>query len=190
MSDFTELSFFAHDINEDIDISANVEEINTTMLAKDMYPNRKVWEELGFVFIYIPGEDDLYSAIMPEGWFIKSSDCPRSDIFDENGMHRGALFYNGRTYMKLFNRYKVFEEVTEDSLTKSIYFGNKDEKLFCAGEVCFSDNLSYEEKEAKCIEVNELWDLAMKFANENYPDWTDVGAYWDLINDKEKGTAK
>ena len=47
-----------------------------------------------------------------------------------------------------------------------------------------------EAKEEKYVEVNKLWHLAFDFANENYPDWKDVTAYWDITNDKEKNKVK
>ena len=184
------------DENDSIDMRTEVQEnVVNTLMAREMEPNKRVWEKLGFVFSSIPGDDDLYNAIMPEGWSMRGTDHSMwTDIIDENNMIRGSMFYKAAFYdrracMNLSARYKVFEEKTDLSVIK-VYFGNENEKIFCAGEVFIPENLSYEAKEEKYVEVNKLWHLAFDFANENYPDWKDVTAYWDITNDKEKNKVK
>ena len=46
--------------------------VGKTMMAKDMYPSQEVWEQLGFTFRDIPGDDVLCKATLPEGLKHKS----------------------------------------------------------------------------------------------------------------------
>lgn len=165
----------------------NVEIIDGVVMPREMHPSRKDWEDLGFTFNDIPGDNVLCVATLPEGWSIKPTDQPMwSDVVDENGITRGDMFYRASTYdrdahMKLWPRYGIRREVIGKET--EIYFGNADEKLFVAGSVTVDFNASKEEIENQFETINELILVAQDFANENYPYWENVHAYW---NDNKK----
>ena len=165
--------------------------LESVKMAKDMRPSREDWEKLGFFFAEIPSDDVLCRAILPEGWKISKTEHPLwSEIFDENGRKRGSMFYKDafcdrNAYMNLIPRYKVDYDFVDDVNTE-VYFGNDQEKLFVAGQVSIPKDAPLEERMAKYTERDRLMYIARKYADENYPDWEDIHAYW---ND-EKGVSK
>ena len=165
----------------------NVKTIDGVVMPREMHPSRKDWEDLGFIFSDIPGDNVLCVATLPDGWSIKPTDQPMwSDVVDENGITRGDMFYRASTYdrdahMKLWQRYGIRREIIGEET--EIYFGNADEKLFVAGRVTIDFNASKEEIEKQFDTINELIMAAQDFADENYPFWENVHAYW---NDNKK----
>lgn len=160
--------------------------VNNTMMAKEMRPSREEWEKLGFSFTDIPYDDVLCKAVMPEGWSLKSTDHAMwNEIFDENGMKRGSMFYKASFYdrsahMSLERRYGVcVDYIGEDFSTIEVYFGNSSEKLFVAGRVQIPQN-GCRAKRLDCYEEEDrLKEVAKRFGDENYPDWENVHAYWN-----------
>ena len=154
-----------------------------TKVAKRMTPSREEWEQLGFVFTDIPGDDVLCSAVLPEGWSVRATGYSSRDyeIIDENGMKRGRMFYEPigprgyRTaHMNLQPRYSVCSRGVGYA-TAAIYFGNDEEILFVAGQIHQPANRTNESAAA----WDKLCDIAKQFGDENYPDWENVHAYWD-----------
>lgn len=154
--------------------------IRNTMMAKRMWPSREDFEQLGFSFEDIPGDEVLCYATLPQGWSMKKTDHSMwNDIIDQNGMIRGSMFYKASAYdrnahMDLNCRYYICSRyVDEDHLIKEVYFGNEKEILFVAGQTPID---AYDD-------IEKLKALAKQYADENYPDWENVHAYWD--KDKE-----
>lgn len=171
--------------------------IRNIMMAKEMRPSREEWEQLGFVFTDIPGDDVLCSAVLPEGWSIKATDHSMwNEIIDENGMKRGSMFYKAAFYdrsahMSLERRYGVCSSyVGDDYSTTEVYFGNNEEKLFVAGQVHYSKDATREERAAKYEEEEKLRAIAKQFGDENYPGWESVHAYWDNEKEISNGLSK
>ena len=171
--------------------------IGQTMMAKDMYPSQEVWEQLGFTFRDIPGDDVLCKATLPEGWSIKATDHSMwNEIFDANGNLRGTMFYKAAFYdrsahMSLNPRYRVHSEyIGEDSRTVEVYFGNAQEKIMVAGQVYLKRCATPEEKKEIWDKQNMLLEQATKFAQENYPDWQNVVAYWDDARTLSQGESR
>ena len=171
--------------------------VNNTMVAKEMLPSRKDWEQLGFTFSDIPGDDVLCKATLPEGWRIKATDHSMwNDIIDQNGRKRGSMFYKSSFYdrsahMNLNCRYGVrLDYIGEDYATTEIYFGNDSEKLFVAGQVCTPKNATREERLARYAEEDRLKAIAKKFGDENYPNWQSVHAYWNDEKELSHGTTR
>ena len=165
-------------------------DVRKTMLAKDMYPSKEVWEQVGFTFTDIPGDDVLCKATLPEGWSIKATDHSMwNEIIDAKGHVRGTMFYKAAFYdrsahMSLNSRYRVHSEyIGEDSRTVEVYFGNAQEKIMVAGQVYLKRYATPEEKKEIWDKQNMLLEQATKFAQENYPDWQNVIAYWDEDRD-------
>ena len=171
--------------------------VRNTRMAKEMIPSREEWEQLGFVFTDIPGDDVLYSATLPEGWSMKAtSHSMWNEIIDSNGMKRGSMFYKAAFYdrhahMSLECRYGVRSiYIGEDYSTTEVYFGNDNEKLFVAGQVHIPNNATQEERHAKRAERDKLVSIAKQFGDENYPDWESVHAYWEIDKELSQGTSK
>ncbi len=161
--------------------------MNGFIMPREMHPTKEAFEKLGFVFKDIPGDDVLCYGALPEGWSIRPTDQSTwHDIVDENGITRGDMFYRASSYdrdahMKLFCRYRVRREIIDGET--EIFFGNETEKLFVAGRVKIDFDASREEVESQFERTNMLIMKAQKFADENYPDWENVHAYW---NDNKK----
>lgn len=159
------------------------EMVNGFIMPREMHPSREDFEELGFVFRDIPGDDVLCYASLPEGWSIKPTDQPMwSDLVDENGVSRGDMFYRNSRYdrdahMKLWHRYGIRREVIGDET--EIYFGNATEKLFVSGRITMDFERPQEEIQEQFNKFDELMMLTKKFADTVYPDWENVHAYWD-----------
>ena len=171
--------------------------VNNTMVAKKMRPSRQDWEQLGFAFSDISGDDVLCKATLPEGWIIVPTDHSMwNDIIDQNGRKRGSMFYKSSFYdrdahMDLNCRYGVRSDyIGDDYSTTEIYFGNDSEKLFVAGQVHRQKNATREEILAEYDEMDRLKAMAKKFGDENYPDWKNVHAYWDDEKEKTHGTSR
>ena len=172
---------------EHMEKEGQTEAVKNTMMAIKMNPKKEEWEKLGFVFTEIPGDDVLCNAQMPEGWSMKATDHSMwSEIIDNKGLKRGSMFYKAsfydrRAHMSLEPRYRVCVRYIDDNYTtKEIYFGNEKEKLFIAGQLYIPKDASNEEFKTKMEEEDKLKSIAFEFAKENYPDWKDVNAYWDI----------
>ena len=173
------------DVIEHMEAEGQERVVKNTMMAKKMRPSKEAWEQLGFVFTDIPADDVLCNATLPEGWSLRVTDHSMwNEIIDENGMIRGSMFYKAAFYdrdahMSLQCRYAVRSSyVGDDYSTTEVYFGNENEKLFVAGQVHVSEDISREEKCARYNKIEELRAVAQKFGDENYPDWQNVHAYW------------
>lgn len=160
--------------------------VNNIMLAKNMRPSRESWERLGFTFLDIPDDDVLCKASLPEGWRIEATEHSMwNNIIDEKGRTRGSMFYKAAFYdrnahMDLSCRYGVRSDyIDDDCTTTEIYFGNKDEKIFVAGQVHMPKDATKEVRFANYEKEEKLYELAKQFGNENYPNWLDASAYWD-----------
>ena len=154
--------------------------ISNTMMARKMWPSKEHFEQLGFIFEDIPGDDVLCYATLPDGWSMKETDNAMcTNIIDENRVIRGSLIYKAavydrRAHMYLKCHYMVCSRYAdEDHLIDEIYFGNEKEILFVAGQTPID---AYDD-------IEKLKALAKQYAYENYPDWENVHAYWD--KDKE-----
>ena len=167
--------------------------VNNALLARKMRPSREAWEKFGFEFIDDYEDEVLIEAKLPEGWSIRATDHSMwNEIVDANGYVRGNMFYKSSFYdrdahMDLCRRYGIHSDyVDEDYTTSEIYFGNRNEKIFVAGQVCIPRGLSAEERKAKSEEKDRLFDMAKEFADKYYPNWEDVNAYWDLDKNKTR----
>ena len=159
--------------------------VNNTMVAKKMFPARENWEELGFTFTDIPGDNVLCKATLPEGWEMVAIDHSMwNNIIDEQGRVRGSMFYKAAFYdrearMELNQRYRIIIDYLDDHVTTEVYFGNPKEKVFVAGQIHKADFSSQESIDAYYDELRRLENLTKNYANLYYPNWRDETAYWD-----------
>ena len=178
---------------ESIEAEGMAEAIQETLLPKDMDPERSEWEALGFEFTEIPNDELMYRAKLPKGWRMVSTNHPMStDMIDELGRRRGAMFYKASIYdrkasMYLCRRYKVNLERKVDGFdaTSTVYFGNPQERLFVAGEVIFSYKSPMEEQAKAVEQIDALEEVAKAWGLEHYPDCEDIHAYWDIEPEKQ-----
>lgn len=181
---------------ENMEVEGQQKAIRRNKMAKSMRPEKEIWEQLGFKFSEIEDDDILYDATLPEGWSMQATEHAMwINILDPNGRIRGKMFYKAAFYdrradMSLNCRYDIYtEHVDKDYSTRIVYFGNPEEKLFVAGQIK-RRNSTGEEGLKAYREEQELREIATKWANENYPDWKNVNAYWDLPTKKESKTKK
>jgi len=171
-----------------------MEAVNSSRVSKKMFPDKSLWESLGFKFKDIPNDDVLYEAELPEGWKVIPTEHQMwNNIVDKNNMVRATMFYKASFYdrdshMSLECCYSIFTQYDKDNNEK-ICFGNVNEVLFCAGQVYKPQNSSPEERRKMHDDRERLSMIAKKFAEENYPDWENPLAYWDSF-EKEKAPQK
>ena len=159
------------------------------LMPRDIKPSKDLWEELGFEFIDIPGDDVLCSVIMPAGWKLQPIGHSVSSIWnyivDEHGMKRGFMdyyadFIDRSAYMVLKNRYRVCDDyIDRDFLETEVWFGNDEEKLFVAGQVYIHRYASFEEKIIYKEKIDKLKAIAKIYGDELYPGWENVNSYWE-----------
>lgn len=172
---------------ENMEAEGQQEVVRKTLMAKDMRPRKEVWEQLGFTFEDIPNDRVLCNATLPEGWSIQATEHAMwNNILDQNGTVRGKMFYKAAFYDRSANmylqcRYQVCTNyIGKDYSITEIYFGNDTEKLFVAGTISKNLNASREARLRFYDEEEKLKQQATNWAKENYPDYEDVTAYWNL----------
>lgn len=175
-----------NDVIEHMEKESQEKVVKNIMMAREMSPNKEEWEQLGFIFTDIPGDNVLCNVVLPEGWSLKATDHSMwNDIIDENGMVRGSMFYKSSFYdreahMTLNRRYGVCSCcVNGDYSTREIFFGNENEKLFVAGQTHISKDMSREDRLMIYERQKQLEKMAQEFGDENYPGWESVHAYWE-----------
>ncbi len=168
----------------------------------------KLLDRAGFKISEIPNDVDFCCATLPDGWKTKyingsiNSLLPTLPsyicyLIDEKDNIRGcASYFYPNAGVTLYTRYSVYcysvdwlEDEDCDYNVYKIYFGNKNEVLYDAGQITIlddyycTDELRKKELSQKKNDdrkkLDNLIDEAKKYANENYPDWNDELAYWD-----------
>lgn len=149
-------------------------------ISKNEFVNKNEQEltDMGFNFIGIPNTDSC-AVELPEGWTTEKIDKLEAfTILDDNGNERGHFHYlaNDKKYLMRIYRYYDICTVSEDLSVCgidckriSIYFGNKDEKLY--GE-------QYVTTPGKSVECEDYEDKVISWADKNYPDWRKFDTYW------------
>ena len=144
------------------------------ILPKKMDPPKKEdWEVLGFRFEDTE-DKEKYKVTFPTGWLLGPPiGSMTREILDTTDAVRGYVTETKDfSDMCLIERYCVVCDNTEVKNASVIYFGNDDERLFTAGTVSYS-NENYDEI------MDKYEEETIKFAEENYPDWENIYAYWD-----------
>lgn len=158
--------------------------IRRVQLARNLQPNKEIWEQLGFKFYDIEGDNVLCNATLPEGWSLEATEHSMwTNILDEQGRIRGQMFYKAAFYdrsahMSLKQRYNICTDYAEEKV--DVYFGNDEEKLYVAGTITRSLNATREARLRFYEKEDSLRKNAINWAQENYPNYEDVTAYWDL----------
>lgn len=161
--------------------SKEIQPITTTQMPKNLKPQKEIWEDLGFTFTNNNENNNLYNTTLPNGWSILPSNYSMLlNIIDENNRIRGNILSNNKLYIYLNTRYKIcVNYIDKECKTIEIYFGNEEEKLFIAGIVHkknFTDKLEIAKAYKEQIKLTQL---AQEWAEDNYPNYEDVRAYWN-----------
>lgn len=178
---------------EHMEAEGQANAVENVLLARDMRPDRKVWEKLGFKFEDIENDNVLLKATLPEGWVLMpTSHSMWNEIYDDKNRLRAEMFYKAAFYdrsahMSLKNRYDIHSASCGPlDMDEIIYFGNEQEVLFIAGIVKNGGNfgLPKEERDKIRHEKSRLYDLAREFAKENYPQYERINTYWNREPEK------
>ena len=146
------------------------------IMPKKINPSKEEVEKLGFVFLENTNEE-LYNVILPKGWIAiedehnhRGTEKDKSwNIYDEYGNLRGnasylptlkhfediAYFYS-YYYMTIYIERGIYE----------VAFVNQDGETIYISKSGYKENLKELEKEVEL------------FAETNYKDWKNIGAYW------------
>lgn len=142
--------------------------IDGTIRSRYGEPRREMWEKLGFVFGN-EVEEIFVEAKFPAGWKKKPTDHSMwSDIVDDKGRCRGALFYKAAFYdrnghVNLVTRFNVGQSYDDP---KEAYVED------ACGDVQHR------------IPIKSQWgdeerDAIRQWLSKNYPDWQSPLAYWE-----------
>lgn len=169
----------------------------TTKMAKSMYPDQCVWESLGFEFKGISPDDITYETTLPTGWRLQHGKYSSwINIIDEFDNIRGKMFYKTsncekKAHMNLYRKYKISAAyLNGDYFTRTIFFGNDEEVLFVAGQITGMLSTNEETIKKAHEEEERLIAIAINWANENYPNWQNVDAYWNPKTNHDIKTKK
>lgn len=137
--------------------------------------DRAAFEALGFVFGE-PADDIFLNVKFPAGWRKKATDHSMwSELLDDKGRKRGMIFYKAAFYDRsahchLTRRfdYSCYEEVDEPNVRAVV--------IRDAGIT--SETLGTYEPGDRA-KSDELEAAALKWLADKYPNWKELGAYWD-----------
>ena len=155
--------------------------VQSTLMPKEMRPDRAAFEKVGFTF----GDeaDEIFlNATLPNGWTRAATDhSMHSDILDEKGRARIGVFYKAAFYDRRASavmncRYRVGMKFARDTGCEDFVDGesvyvvlDQDEELFRAKPV---QSGRWEEDEKQRLRA-EAW------LKKKYPKADDPTAYWD-----------
>jgi len=177
----------------------NEEDKNHTILGSNSLRNKEDYEKLGITLTEIEKDENLVIATLPNGWNKVVRKDEEIDLIDQNNNVRCVsipINDNKHLFTHLVRKYDVRERrFGSYQQYVEFYFGTDDEeeKLYIAGTVY--DGVEYDDK--PLCEYDELApkyiEQCEKYGNENYPNWRDYSAYWDIKEikkDKQKELTK
>lgn len=160
-----------------------MEQVEKLTLPIDLMGQQKSFEKAGFVF----GNkiDHLFQeAAFPKGWSKKPTEHDMwTDILDEHGHKRGAIFYKAAFYDRcahasLSRRFGVAVDYDSERLDCYVH----DERgVIVKRTPGFGkpDWSKHEEALAVCAKRDAECDKLRAWLDEIYPEWQDVNAYWN-----------
>lgn len=134
---------------------------------------RPILESFGFKF----GKkvDDIFiEATFPEGWSLKETDHSMwSHLVDNKGRKRAGIFYKAAFYDRSAN-INLSCRYSFDTWRSVAARGVTEVAVMDGEEVVKSFGLA-----ANFTERSKLGEEAKAWLNDNFPEWTSPGAYWD-----------
>lgn len=164
------------------------EERNKIVTQNNIQYTKQQYEKMGIVIV--DEYDDLfYNVELPEGWQIKATDHNMwNNLFDNKGRKRASFFYKAAFYdrdafINFNTRFHVDVEHTApyssdyDVWAQSDYQGTiKDGEDVIFSTECVPVTGSYTEDDKVKDALRKKLD---EYMDENYPNYTDINAYWD-----------
>lgn len=157
--------------------------VNSTVLPTECSVEcRKALESAGVKFGEVVAGDEMFrDASLPEGWKrVASSHSMWSDLLDDKGRKRAAIFYKAASYdrkahLTASRRYSCqfnFDRFAKDNAASY--------------EVLDGSTVIFSTDSIACAEGAKSWDVmdaprkaAEEFLLANFPDWRNTAAYWD-----------
>jgi len=134
--------------------------------------NKKDYEKIGIVFGDVVEGDRMFQEVtLPDGWKkIRTNHSMWSKLVDDQGRERANIFYKASfhdrsAHMNLVGRFSTDSYKYDD---KGVVMDGGSTELFE-----HEHNGEYDGREIARGHC-EQW------LNENYPDWKDSTAYWDI----------
>lgn len=138
---------------------------------------KKALEAAGVAFGEAFSDDALFCPVtLPTGWKIKpTSHSMHCDLVDDKGRVRAGIFYKAAFYdrkadlnAKTRYRYDGYLDGSDDTHLKAAVLD---------GETIIHELGEY--VRATYEDADAMRKLGVAWLDEHYPDWKDVGAYWD-----------
>lgn len=156
-------------------------------LPLDLREHREAFEALGFIF-GSPVDNLFQSAAFPPGWKkVPTDHAMWSDIEDDKGRKRGAIFYKAAFYdqrarASLSRRFEVSRDYENESETKTTVIikdacGEVDRRIEGLAKPNWSEGRVEAEIASQKIDAAEAELTAWLAAN--FPQWNDPTAHWD-----------
>ena len=183
------------------DGQAELSQVTDRLPSKHLAPNVKpVLESAGVKFGNTVAEDPIWQVVeLPNGWKIERTDHSMwSDLVDQNGRPRAAIFYKAAFYDRHANisvctRYKpsmVYSDKTRIGLVldgdKEIWrsepFVDSPEYTDLSNNSAKYSHLTWQERDAICRTTahRKAGEAARSWLMANKPDWENPSAYWDV----------
>lgn len=171
-----------------VEDSMEYEERNKIVTQNNIQYTKQQYEKMGIVIV--DEYDDLfYNVELPEGWQIKATDHSMwNNLVDNKGRKRAQFFYKAAFYdrdafINFNTRFHVDVEHTApyssdyDVWAQSDYQGTiKDGEDVIFSTECVPVTGSYTEDDKVKDALRKKLD---EYMDENYPNYTDINAYWD-----------
>lgn len=151
---------------------------------------RKAWEAMGIVFgAPVPGDDLFVAVTLPAGWSKRRTDHSMwSDLVDEKGRKRAAIFYKAafydrRAFIRSVTRFRI-----ERDYSRPDYMDVASSQVFDGDAVKFNSSgrrltgpdgkpLSFAERDAATVAGDD--ECRAWLVENGYPDFRNPAAYWD-----------
>lgn len=153
--------------------------VNSSVLPTDGLHRHPVFAHWGIVIGAVVPNDPMFTNVtLPAGWAKKETDHSMwSDLVDEKGRKRAGIFYKAAFYdrsahIRPCNRFSATPDVDHE---KNTVVGT----VLDAGQVVWRSAETREYGSGKYANYDAACGEAVAWLNEHYPDWKNVGAYWD-----------
>lgn len=164
-----------------------MEQAKKETLPVDLQTPQPVWEAVGFVFGERSTGPDIFRPVtFPAGWKKVPTDHDMwSDIVDEKGQKRGAIFYKAAFYDRSAHAYldaRFHVGGDTDSTAKTHTARVRDARGLVDKQIV-TPQIDWDAKREEINDAKAKRDAARaeltSWLDAEYPDWRNVTAYWD-----------
>ena len=118
-------------------------------------------------------------ATLPAGWRKVARDSLWSDLVDNKGRKRAAIFHRTTfrdNFIDANCRFNIFVDYTAYEKGLLVYFiADEEKRIFSTKPIRFSETHPPYHKEV----TEAAFHMATTWLKKYYPDWQDASAYWD-----------